>query len=193
MGELTGGFSTVGVEVQPENYEIKHYEIEVQRITEIYKSVSKNLPKEGSAHQFSEAENGEDSGEIEEVSPAKRLAAQRSQALGAAAKRLTRGVALRYLIDCKRKGFSMSIHLAKLLLSDLLGGQGGRSGVSESEIVRIAGSGPSGRKNRKLDISEKFTEIKASGIVEGHRRELAESKIQAAAIRQIAAIRARSK
>ena len=143
-------------------------------IAKIFKTELKELPEE----MAMEAEDMEG-----EVTPRKRLSGQRSQAMGAASKRFSRGVALRFLVDAKNKGFPMTVHLATQLLVDLFSGFG-RSGISEAVLVELAGGGPDARRNRKLNLAECRTKIIDSGILAAHRAILKKSKLEAAVIRR---------
>jgi hypothetical protein len=146
---------------------------DLMAITKIFKTELKELPEE----MATEAEDVEG-----EVTPRKRLSGQRSQAMGAASKRFSRGVALRFLVDAKNKGFPMTVHLATQLLVDLFSGYG-RSGISEAVLVALAGGGPDARRNRKLNLAECRTRIIDSGTLAAHRVILKKSKIEAEVIR----------
>jgi len=175
-------FSGSAVDVSPHGYEIRHYRQDVIEIVATFKEEFKKL------QNVSLDDEGEGlAGDKEDsMTPQKRLSAQRSQALGAASKRLSRGVALRFILDCKRAGFPMSVHLATRLLGDLFAGYPGRSSVSESTLVEFAGGGPKARRNAKLDLDDIRRQVIDRGLVRKHRRLLKAAKSEAEAIRAAA-------
>ena len=185
MGQSLGNimlgnpFFGVGVDVRPHRYTTRHYALELARISRIFKEkfaeISEDLPED---HGDEDSPEDEDGG----TNPRKTLAAQRSQAMGAASKRLSRSVALRFILACKEAGFPMSVHLATRLLVNLFVGYG-RSGISESTLVEFAGGGPEARQNKKLDLEDVHRKIAESGLIERHRRLLDSAKNEAQAIR----------
>jgi len=173
-------FFGIAVSVAPNHYTTEHYALELARIARIFKEkfaeISDELPEEYGAE-------GEDSPDDEGVtSPKKTLSAQRSQAMGAASKRLSRGVALRFILACKAAKFPMTVYLATRLLVALFAGYG-RSGISESMLVEYAGGGPGARQNKKLNIEDGYRKIAKSGLIAKHRRLLGAAKSEAEAIR----------
>lgn len=174
-------FSKIVVSVAPELYDLNHYEKELTEIARIFKKELAALPKEIPGEGDSEPNIPTD--DVEEITPRKRLAGQRSQAMSAASKRLSRGVALRFILDCKRKGFPITVHLASLLLEDLFF-DFGRSGISGSVLVRFAGGGLEAQRNKKLNLGQARVEILKSGTLEKHRDLLGKTKDEAATIRR---------
>lgn len=173
---MANPFYSVAVNVVPERYVIEDYKKELVKIARIFRTAFAELPEEEEEAKL------EDLDEKPESSPRKRLAAQRSQAMGAASKRLSRGVALRFILACKTAGLPMSVHLATRLLADLFSDYG-RSGISESTLVEFSGGGPNARQNKKLDLADAHHKIAQSGLIATHRRLLDAAKSEAQAIR----------
>jgi hypothetical protein len=171
-------FFGIALNIAPDRYELRHYRGELATIAAIFEREFAALPED------EPPEDGEADEQDDEPSPRKRLAAQRSQAMGAASKRLSRGVALRFILDCKNQGLPMTVHLATRLLADLFAGYAGRSSVSESTLVEFAGGGPEARRNAKLDLDEVRAQVIDQGLVRKHRRLLKAAKTEADAIRE---------
>lgn len=182
---LNNPFHEARVEVEPHKYETRHYRKEVKKITSIFNKKFKELSKleELAAAEIEDEIEGENEDDEGGPSPLKALSAQRSQAMGAASKRLSRGVALRFLLACKNEGFPMTVHLAKGLLAALFAGFG-RSGISESTLVKFAGGGPHAQSNSKLNLGEIHRKIAKSGLIARHQNLLKKAKSEAEAIRE---------
>lgn len=174
-------FFGIALNVAPDRYELRHYRGELATIAAIFEKEFAALP-EDEPPEDGEADDQDE--QDDEPSPRKRLAAQRSQAMGAASKRLSRGIALRFILDCKSQGFPMTVHLATRLLADLFAGYAGRSSVSESTLVQFASGGPEARRNAKLDLDEVRGKIIDRGLVAKHRDLLKTAKSEAEAIRE---------
>ena len=169
-------FSGSVSEVEPDRYELRHYREDLAAIDAIFEREFGQLPSDDELAKKDVPDEG--------TSPRKRLFAQRRQAIGAASKRLSRGVALRFILDCKNQGFPMTVHLATRLLADLFAGHTGRSSVSESTLVQFAGGGPEARRNAKLDLDEVRGKIIDRGLVKKHRGLMKAAKSEAMAIRE---------
>lgn len=170
-------FSGIGVGVAPHQYTTRHYGEELAEIARIFETELAALPVDDNTAVIDAEESGG-------TTPRKTLSAQRSQAMGAASKRLSRGVALRFLIDCKGQGFPMTVHLAKRLLADLFS-EYGRASISEAMLVFYAGGGAKAQRNGKLDLGAVRGEIVDCGLLKKHRDLLKAAKREAEAVRDL--------
>lgn len=162
-------FSNVGAGVPPERYDLADFQNDLEEIVRIFERAMSNATEPG--------ETNED----ESVSP-ETLAAQRRQAMGAATKRLSRGVALRFILDCRQCGYPMSVHLARRLVGELFQDYG-RKGIAETVLVEVAGGGPGARANPKLDLDAECEDIIASGLLQKHQKVLQQTRVKANKIR----------